>query len=1662
MKNQVDKYKNLVGKHLGKCRIKEICGVGQVGIVLHGHHEALERDVAIKILDPSPGVDFFLKQFKKIVSLEHANIISIYDIAFDEELQTHYVIEQWIEGLRLLEVLRERKKFSWIKALEILIEVVSILAYAHQQGVVHGNLVPENLIYTDEKEIKIKDFSLLPHQHREGHVLLGSLEYAAPEQLAGNFPSKATDIYNLGCLFYELIMGVSLFQKKSSDLPANVPDDVVSSFKKMLASDSSNRYLDATELLENLEKLYVHHNKFVCPQCGKENPSDKVFHCPVCHCQNLCFSHLDPEHQCCKSCLDLEHRFTLSVMQNFDKQCEELSKLLKQIANNNKHGVLVLKNQALTLGLVIDSEIEICLEISRNQLEEKFPQEEPQKIVLTYLLKVLEEENFSAEFWENDSPEKILPYHYTRLPVESFHGSFLISFSQILLIHSSVHKGGGISFHLEEKEFILWFSADGVVVEWGGEILEDPEKVIEIFQKIFSQPREISYRIRTLRMPDGFFSFESPIYHFQQSLAKEEDWHSIGEFWPSFSMLLPAATKKNRTFVGIDIPQIKTNLIQNLFSFIQPNQFLERIGLSINTFFILAGMMKACLYDAGERLLESVRLNKEKLGYKNSQLILQQIHELCPQNQDINYFLAEFYLENNQREKAAGWLVCSGDFHWDRENFGLALPDYEKVVEIFPKMLHPKIRLMQLYERLEYREKLREIGTSLFITLRESDSYDEKIMEQICISLLKLDSGLAPCRKELIKIYEKRKDKKAAIEEYRFLVSLYERSKNKYEMAKAIAHILHLGVEQKEHDKLERKLSYMGYHPWESLLDEKKHLRLTRKMEMLLVVACFSIVCLILLIYEWRGWSEMQYLSKKKLAEENIREIKIQTESIALELYFFGLHDESLQLIRDIAYFKKQRKRIHARSQEKVIWEGVEKYVLPLLEKQEWKKAYEEIKAVENILTSKRIKALAQKKLHFCLKKEHLYWKNFLQNFQKNKLAFHKSYKYMSGRLISPKFIEQLQKIARKYKKEIIKDTNALIRSKKWSEAIELCRNSQKKFLEDIDWQKRITILQEKCYQGKWVKLKRKILEEIKKKNWDKAYELCKKNYAQFSDSKIKLELNVLLKRSLDAKWEKILQKINSYLQKRQWYKAHLLAVETQKNMIKGKLYGIVQKLILKCRQEEQREWGSLSSIIRDARQSKNFYQVYTLANEAKDRFIDESVRTQLLRWQKEYKSNAAKIDKQVKALLESAKLLEQNKQYKQAIKIYHEILTHKQIKGTALAEKLKLPIYVQSDPVNADFFADNKYISKTPCLYFYSPQKFPMMQAKRKGFVVMNQEMLRWKNYPYQLTFILKYKHIWKLETGSRIQNALLLQKDMLFFSTSEGKIYAIDKNGYTKWTFSIMKLADISQKLTYSKNMLFIVVRAGTGKYRSYLYALNANTGTLKWKRAFRSEIVTRVCAYKKLIYFATQDSRLWGIHFSGKPKHRLNLRVKCFSPILLKRRLIVATRKKLYGFKRTKKRIQTSWSRRGFFSADPLVTARYFYCYSGKKVYKFNHKGKMIWRSILPSACRKGVVSKKYFYAATKDGRIFCLQTKNGQVFWEKEIWRENLSIMSVVANDLLLANDQRGVFILSYKDGKILWKYQAKGEKFSAQPVYDRHTLFLGTNKGNVYAFWLNND
>ncbi len=274
----MDKY---IGKRLdGRYEIKEIIGVGGMAYVYRAYDNIDDRVVAVKILkEEYLANDEFTRRFKNeskaIAILSHPNIVKVYDVSFGERIQ--YIVMEYIDGITLKEYIDQQEEFKWKEAVHFTVQILRALQHAHDKGIVHRDIKPQNIMLLPDGTIKVTDFGIARFSRQDIRTTratdkaIGSVHYISPEQARGEITDEKADIYSVGVMLYEMLAGklpfeaesavsVAIMQLQSEAKPPRevnptIPEGLEDITVKAMQKDPSKRYQSAAEMLYDIDEF---------------------------------------------------------------------------------------------------------------------------------------------------------------------------------------------------------------------------------------------------------------------------------------------------------------------------------------------------------------------------------------------------------------------------------------------------------------------------------------------------------------------------------------------------------------------------------------------------------------------------------------------------------------------------------------------------------------------------------------------------------------------------------------------------------------------------------------------------------------------------------------------------------------------------------------------------------------------------------------------------------------------------------------------------------------------------------------------------------------------------------------------------------------------------------------------------------------------------------------------------------------------------------------------------------------------------------------------------------------------------------------------------------------------------------------------------------------
>lgn len=263
-------------RKVGKYRLVDELDRGGMSIVYEGIHPALERPVAIKMLAHEmvyrPHFQERFRNEAKIISrLQHPHIVEVYDT--EQAYATFFIVMERLRGRPLDEVILSTGRIQPPHTRRVLIQLASALSYAHREGIVHRDVKPSNVFVGPDGTVKLMDFGLAldsridPEEGEEAGTAAGTPMYMAPEQIGGLPVDGRSDIYSLGIMTWEMLVGEPPFtgrlfeilrHQQMTPLPSledyvseEIPRDLVSFVERAASKDPDDRFQSCDEILEH-------------------------------------------------------------------------------------------------------------------------------------------------------------------------------------------------------------------------------------------------------------------------------------------------------------------------------------------------------------------------------------------------------------------------------------------------------------------------------------------------------------------------------------------------------------------------------------------------------------------------------------------------------------------------------------------------------------------------------------------------------------------------------------------------------------------------------------------------------------------------------------------------------------------------------------------------------------------------------------------------------------------------------------------------------------------------------------------------------------------------------------------------------------------------------------------------------------------------------------------------------------------------------------------------------------------------------------------------------------------------------------------------------------------------------------------------------------------
>lgn len=288
----------------GRYKVIRSLGTGGMATVYLAYDLILNRQVAVKVLrydftNDQAAIRRFQREALSATQLTHPNIVGVYDVG--EEDGNHYIVMEYVDGMDLKNYIRQRGPIPPKHAVEVMKQILSAIDMAHKNGIIHRDIKPQNILIDADGNVKITDFGiaivLSETSLTQTNTVLGSVHYLSPEQARGGMATIQTDIYALGIVLFELLVGyvpfdgetaVSIalkhFQEPLPSIAAmlpNIPQSLENVILKATEKEVLYRYPSCSEMYEDLSSVFDAHRENERPYVHRHHMDETIAISPV-------------------------------------------------------------------------------------------------------------------------------------------------------------------------------------------------------------------------------------------------------------------------------------------------------------------------------------------------------------------------------------------------------------------------------------------------------------------------------------------------------------------------------------------------------------------------------------------------------------------------------------------------------------------------------------------------------------------------------------------------------------------------------------------------------------------------------------------------------------------------------------------------------------------------------------------------------------------------------------------------------------------------------------------------------------------------------------------------------------------------------------------------------------------------------------------------------------------------------------------------------------------------------------------------------------------------------------------------------------------------------------------------------------------------------------
>ena len=271
--NEKDMY---IGQTLDdRYEILEVIGEGGMAVVYKARDNRLDRLVAVKIMREEMAADEefrrrFCAESHAVAMLSNPNIVAVYDVSHSDAME--YIVMELVEGITLKQYMDKKGALPWREMLHFSKQIARALGHAHERGIIHRDIKPQNIMLLRDGTIKVADFGIAALENEiyesDGQAI-GSIHYIAPEQARGEYPDARSDLYSLGVVMYEMLTGqrpytgdtlgeIAVKHMNADAVPphkivSDIPVELERITMKAMNAKITERYQTAAELLDDLD-----------------------------------------------------------------------------------------------------------------------------------------------------------------------------------------------------------------------------------------------------------------------------------------------------------------------------------------------------------------------------------------------------------------------------------------------------------------------------------------------------------------------------------------------------------------------------------------------------------------------------------------------------------------------------------------------------------------------------------------------------------------------------------------------------------------------------------------------------------------------------------------------------------------------------------------------------------------------------------------------------------------------------------------------------------------------------------------------------------------------------------------------------------------------------------------------------------------------------------------------------------------------------------------------------------------------------------------------------------------------------------------------------------------------------------------------------------------